>query len=385
MMFHHNLRNAEKFLNDKRMSQDEKIVLKGWFLLRKNKTTELIEMILGMSVSQHELVDSQKKLLLGIAYNNLGEMNKAQKYLMNVPEVVLKYPVRAMQFIAYYNLCVCYFNQKKNVELVDAVAQMELLTSDSSRHEIMLKQCQLMSAIQNQKHELAGELLSQLDRSVSKMSESMKLGHLYDKFNYFLSTNHLEQCLQCLWEMKKCRSFHSSENFNYLKALLEMLVHDRPLYFYPQQFKINHSLFYQLKVVHSLQKMDVPAAEVYWSKLRRLDPQTYLEQFQLKDESSLLNLALKKYQIHLTAANSRTPLDTEESTKEKLLYGLLTQSGHPVSKEMIHQLLWNKPMLDKEDMLKLKKLVSRVRSCYNLDIKFKNGCYFALDSKQDVA
>ena len=367
------------------MSQDEKMVLKGWFLLRKNKTTELIEMILGMSLSQHELVDSQKKLLLGIAYNNLGEMSKAQKYLINVPEVVLKYPIRAMHFIAYYNLCICYFNQKKNAELTDAVAQMELLVSDSSRHEIMLKQCQLMSAIQNQKHELAGELLGQLDRNLSKMSESMKLGHLYDKFNYFLSSNQLEQCLLCLWEMKKCRSFHSSENFNYLKTLLEMLVHDRPLYFYPQHFKVNHSLFYQLKVVQSLQKMDVAEAEVYWSKLRRLDPQTYLEQFKLKDEASLLNLALKKYHAHLTVSHSSVQLDAEESTKEKLLYNLLTQSGHPVSKEMIHQLLWNKPMLDKDDMLKLKKLVSRVRSFYHLDIKFKNGCYFALDSKRDVA
>ena len=164
-----------------------------------------------------------------------------------------------------------------------------------------------------------------------------------------------------------------------------MLVHDRPLYFYPQQFKVNHSLFYQLKVVQSLQKMDVAAAEVYWSKLRRLDPQTYLEQFKLKDETSLLNLALKKYHAHLTFSHSSMQLDAEESTKEKLLYNLLTQSGHPVSKEVIHQLLWNKPMQDKEDMLKLKKLVSRVRTFYHLDIKFKNGCYFALDSKQDVA
>jgi hypothetical protein len=164
-----------------------------------------------------------------------------------------------------------------------------------------------------------------------------------------------------------------------------MLVHDRPLYFYSQQFKVNHSLFYQLKVVQSLQKMDLPAAEVYWSKLRRLDPQTYLESFQLKDEASLLNLALKKYQSHLTVAHNPMQLDAEVSTKEKLLYSLLTQSGHPVSKEMIHQLLWNKPLLDKEDMLKLKKLVSRVRSFYHLEIKFKNGCYFALDSKQNVA
>ena len=73
-----------------------------------------------------------------------------------------------------------------------------------------------------------------------------------------------------------------------------MLVNDRPLYFYPQQFKVNHSLFYQLKVVQSLQKMDVAEAEVYWSKLRLLDPQTYLEKFKLKYEASLLNLALKK-------------------------------------------------------------------------------------------
>ncbi len=385
MMFHHNLRNAEKFLSDKRMSHDEKMVLKGWFLLRKNKVNELIEMILAMPASPHELVESQRKLLLGIAYNNLGEMNKAKKYLVNVPDIVLKYPIRSMHFIAYYNLCICYFNQKKNQDLLVSVQKMELLVSDSFRHEIMLKQCQLMSAIQNQKHEWAGQLVSQLDKNMSKMSESMKLGHLYDKFNYFLSTHQLNECLHCLWEMKKCRSFHSSENFNYMKALLEMLVHDRPLYFYPQQFKLNHSLFYQLKVVQSLQKMDVKAAEVYWSKLRRLDPETYLDQFQLNDEASLLNLALKKYHSHLTVSHYNIPLNVEETTKEKLLYGLLTQNGHPVSKEMIHQLIWNKPLLDKEDMLKLKKLVSRVRSLYHLDIKFKNGCYYALDAKQDVA
>jgi hypothetical protein len=52
---------------------------------------------------------------------------------------------------------------------------------------------------------------------------------------------------------------------------------------------------------------------------------------------------------------------------------------------MIHQLLWSKRMQDKDDKFKLKKLVSRVRSFYNPDINFKNGCCFALDSKRDVA
>jgi hypothetical protein len=217
------------------------------------------------------------------------------------------------------------------------------------------------------------------------MSESMKLGHFYDKFNYFISTQELDECIRCLADMKKCRSFNSSDNYNYIKALLELLVYDRPLYFYPQQFKLNHSLFYQLKVVQSLQKIDLKSAEIYWSKLRHLDPITYLDHFRLNDESSLLNLALMKYQQHLNANHHQLPERAEEMTKEKLLYGLLTQTGHPISREIIHQLIWNRPLIDKDDMLKLKKLVSRVRSLYHIEIKFKNGCYHAQESDQNVA
>ena len=385
IMFHHNLRNTEKFFTDKRMTQEEKTVLKGWFLLRKNKLVELQEMILSMSSSQYELVESQKNLLLGITYNNLGQMNEARSCLEAVPEIVLKFPIRALHFMAFYNLCVCYYNQKDAVKLAQAVSKMEAFSQDSARHLIMQRQCVLMNALLNEDNETAIRLIAQLDSDLDKMSESMKLGHLYDKFNFLLLQNKLKDCLDCLWQMKKIRSFNSSENYNYLKGLLELLVLDRPLYIYSQQFKMNHQLFYQLKVIQSLQSMDIKVAEIYWSKLHKLDPSTYLEHFQLKDQKSLLAYALTKFKNHLTFNREDIDQKYQEGSKEKLLFGLLTQTSHPISKEIIHQLLWKKNLMDKQDMVKLKKLVSRVRSLYKLDIKYKNGCYFLNEAKHCVA
>jgi hypothetical protein len=105
----------------------------------------------------------------------------------------------------------------------------------------------------------------------------------------------------------------------------------------------------------------------------------------LKDQKSLLYYALTKYKDHLTFKREDIDHKCQEGSKEKLLFGLLTQTKHPISKEMIHQLLWKKNLMDKQDMIKLKKLVSRVRSLYKLDVKFKNGCYFLNEAKHRVA
>jgi hypothetical protein len=197
-IFHRNPRTTENDLKDRRLTLEEKTILKGWFLLRKNKVAEVIESINSMSFSQSELIESQKKLLLGICFNNLGQLNKAQNYLEGVPSVLSRYQVKCLQFIAYYNLFVCYFNLHHIVSSEETIKQMECLRPDHYRHNLLLQQCRFMLCLLNENNLQAQNYLDLLDKQLSKMSESMRLGHYYDKFNFYLNQNKLADCLSAL-------------------------------------------------------------------------------------------------------------------------------------------------------------------------------------------
>ncbi len=383
--FHRNPRTTEKELNDKRLTLDEKNILKGWFLLRKNKISEVIELIQTITISSSELVNAQKNLLLGICYNNLGQLKKAEAYLIQVIPTLENFHARCLTFIAYYNLFICYFNQSNQEASEKTIEKMKELRIDHYRHELLLLQCQFMFHLLINEEKEAETLLSRLDQQTDKMSESMKLGHHYDKFNFYLSKSNLPECLKCIHEMKKCRSFNFSENFIYMKILLELLVNNKSLYVYPQQFKLNHHFYFQLKVIQAIQSVDLVTAKLYWKKLIHFDSENYFDNFRVKDESSLLALALKKYQHHFQSAEKEISATISEGRKEKILADLIQNCSHPIPKEVIHQLIWGRSLEDKDDMIKLKKLVSRVRQLYHLDIKFKNNCYFLITDEINVA
>ena len=383
--FHRNPKTTEKELNDKRLTLDEKNILKGWFLLRKNKISEAIEHIQTITNSTSELVIAQKNLLLGICYNNLGQLKKAEFYLAQVMPAIEDLSINCLKFIGYYNLFICYFNQDNLTLSQKTLEKMKELRTDHYRHELLLLQCQFMYHLLTHEEKEAEILLSKLDQQMDKMSESMKLGHYYDKFNFNLSRSNLPECLKCIQEMKKCRSFNFSENFIYMKNLLELLVHDKALYVYPQQFRLNHHYYFQLKVIQAIQGVDLTTANLFWKKLMHFDPENYFEHFKVKDESSLLSLALKKYEHHFRPDNKEIKIALPEGRKEKILADLLQNCSHPVPKDIIHQLIWGRNIEDKNDMVKLKKLVSRVRQLYHLDIKFKNNCYFVIKDELSVA
>jgi hypothetical protein len=383
--FHRNPKATENDLRDRRLNLEEKTILRGWFLLRKNKVAEVIELISSMSISQNELIECQKKLLLGICFNNLGHLNKSQNYLKEVPGVLSLYQIKCLQFIAYYNLFVCYFNLNDIPSSEETIKQMESLRPDHYRHDLLLLQCRFMLSLLNENNFEAQKYLDILDRQTSKMSESMKLGHYYDKFNFYLNQNKLSDCLISLMEMKKCRAFNLSENFIYMKTMLELLVHDKPIYAYSHQFKLNHHYFYHLKVIQLIQSMDIPAANVYWKKLFSYDHENYFDGFKVKDQKSLLALALKKFEKNINTHTTDMKFSSNGMSKEKLLAEILQSSPHPIPKDLIHELIWGRKINDKNDMIKLKKLVSRVRQLFGLDIKFKSNCYYVVIDQAHVA
>ena len=384
-MLHRNPKATENDLKDRRLNLEEKTILRGWFLLRKNKVAELIELINSMPISQSELIECQKKLLLGICFNNLGQLNKAQNYLEEVPSVLSRYQIKCLQFIAYYNLFICYFNLNDIPSAEETIKQMESLRPDHYRHDLLLLQCRFMLNLLNENNLEAQKNLDLLDKQTSKMSESMRLGHCYDKFNFYLNQNKLSNCLSSLLEMKKCRAFNLSENFIYMKNMLELLVNDKPIYVYSHQFKLNHHYFYHLKVIQLIQSMDINAANVYWKKLVSFDHENYFDGFIVKDQNSLLALALKKFEKNIISQTSRLNISSDGMSKEKLLAEIIQSSPHPFPKDLIHELIWGRKIHDKNDMIKLKKLVSRVRQLFGLDIKFKSNCYYVVRDQAHVA
>jgi tetratricopeptide (TPR) repeat protein len=377
ILFHQKAKSTEAFLKDKRMTQEEKNILKGWYLLRKNKLNETIDLMTGISGSENELVNAQKQLLMGIVYNNLGQLKLAEENLINAPEILKNFKLTPLLIIAYYNLFICYFNQEDSQKASKILSEMEKLRPDNIRHKIMFKQCLLMNSLLLDDKKNAKEILLELDKEKDNMSESMKIGHAYDKLNFYLVNKDLKACLNCLGEIKKCRSFQLSDNYTYLKIFLEHLVLEAPIYVYPHQFKANQTFYLHLRFIQSLAQVDINSAKDIWEKLVSTSPEIYSLDYSVKDKTSLISYALEKYRPYLAFETYRKKIESEsaQGNKEKVLYDLLTSSQFPLSKEFIHKIIWGNEISEKQDMTKLKKLVSRVRKTYQIEIRFQNNCY----------
>jgi hypothetical protein len=126
-----------------------------------------------------------------------------------------------------------------------------------------------------------------------------------------------------------------------------------------------------------LAQVDINSAKDIWEKLVSTSPEIYSFDYSVKDKTSLLSYALEKYRPYLAFETYRKNIESEsaQGNKEKVLYDLLTSSQFPLSKEFIHKIIWGNEISEKQDMTKLKKLVSRVRKTYQIEIRFQNNCY----------
>lgn len=379
--FDNDHKETQKYLKDQRLTQTEKKILECWLLLRDRDFNEILALMPKLVVDYDQLVSSQKNLIWGITHNNRNEYDQALPLIKQAYEEIQSYEVPHLEFKVIHNLFTVYFNLKNSKAMLETLQALEELPTENQKQMITCWQCRFSYHSFLGEMAKAGEVLDELENVSSAMSELQLIAHQINKFIFFAKLESFDQCEGVLQAMKKNRKFQASSNFIYMRSMLSHLHKNKPLYVYQRDFDGHPFLFHQLKVIQSLEAANQAEALDHWRQLRQLDPRTFKGNFQYAGDKSVFSLALDKYTQSMTDCDE---IEVGEGNKEEILLSFLMNAKSPVRKEMLHEKIWGRPLLDKGDSIKLQKLVSRVRQKTGADIQFKKECYHLLALKKSA-
>ena len=365
---------VKSLLDDKRLTILEKKIIEGHFLIRNNKTEEVIDLFYKLPESEIDFVKAHQHLLLGISFNNLSHFIEAKKHLATAEKIFLEIGLDYYLFSARFNLFMLHANLNQLAEMRASLICLEQTPREAKLLEIRLHRCQFMYADKSEDILGAEKLLHKIDKLKNEMAENDLIAQLVSEFTYYIKRENFEMARETLAQMKIQRKFNSSENYNFMKILLNHLTENTPVYVYDADFKNVPILHYQLKVIQSLESQDLSEAKVHWKLLQTNYPNIYGDDFVYHGLKCLFSLSLDK---HIT--QKENPLDLNEineGSKLKTFMALMNNATVPLLKDDLYKILWGVPAESKDDLKRLARLVTKVRNKYGLQIQSRKGTYY---------
>lgn len=371
-LFDLTLKQKQAFLTDKRLTLVEKEIVKATISLKDCLYTEIIQKLSTLQ-GQNELVESQRRLILGMAYSASGDCQKAKTELENSYSVFARFHLKSYEFYSLLQLFFVHYNLKSEKKLAWVLDQMKDLEIDNEKNVISYLRCQFnyFNFIGNASK--ARLVLAKLEAKIPEMHSSQIIPHLIDRFVYELKIDDFNGCEKTLDEMKDFRRFNYSANYKFMKTMFNHFRHKKPIYLYDKDFSDCPLLLYQLKTIKALESGDKTQAQLYWKSLSEMNSEVYQENFEYKGDKCLFSLCLDLY---MKPKQINFQFEDSMSLEDKLIHILKVANG-PVKKEELYELLWQTPMESKDDLAKLSMMVSRVKKKSGLVIQSRKGCYVA--------
>ncbi len=223
----------------------EKKIIIDHSLIRNNQNSKVIEEIENISEGEIDFVNAHQNLLLGIACNNLSLFNKAEIYLEKSTQTLRDLELHYYAFISLFNQFMLYSNMRDYSEMSKALKRMKEIPLDSRMLEIRLMRCEFIFANEMNHNKEAEIYLNRIEQIKHEMVESDLIAHLVTEFMFYIKLERLTEARETLSAMKSFRKFHLSENYNFMKKLLDHLMDNSPIYAYDHDFKNTPFLFYQ--------------------------------------------------------------------------------------------------------------------------------------------
>lgn len=372
------IEKTKRSLADRRLTKIEKLIIEGHLNIRKNLNQEVLNTFSESSPSELPFVESQRQLLLGSALNNLSRFTEAEKHMLQSLKLLASVEAPYFEFYAHHTLFTIYDNLQQPKMMLKTIEAMKPLVK-SKRQEAQLLICEFCYEQQVGHFDKAELLLEQINTRMSDLVEADIVRQLVNKFIFVVMMRDLKQANAVLIELKQFRNYQLTENYNFMKKMLDHLIDGAPLYVYDHQFQNVPVLLHQLKVIQSLEEKNLDLARSHWEKLKVISPSTYGKAFEYYGSTCLFSLGLEKHATHATS--SIEILTPAGETKLDQLYSILQMAHAPTHASMIYELLWGEMPEEKEDMKKVSRLISRLKSEKNLTIEFRKGAYTLVKQK----
>ena len=216
-------------------------------------------------------------------------------------------------------------------------------------------------------------MLQIIEKNESEMTDPMFVTHLIAKFNFYIGLEKIEECKMVLGELKKLKKFAFGANYRFMNTLLKHLSSNTPIYAYEKDFSEYPILLHQIMVIRYLEENNLELAQFYWAKLKENYPQLFGDDFKYNGNKCLFSLCLSKQSKQEMDFNLVKNID--EKNKEKSILNILKDAPQPIPKKQLYRMLWGGDVVDKTEISKMQRMISRLRSRGH-NIVFRKGCYF---------
>jgi hypothetical protein len=373
-MLNHNLRKGKDFLKDKRLTQIEKNIIECFFLLKNSKSNEVIS-LLKHSKTEDPIIESQRKLFLGIAYNNLSFFKEAEIELKQAFLKIQNSDLIRQKFIVLNNLFILFLNQKNKKQCLLTMNEMEKYV-DHKISEVSFLRAKFNYNVLIDNEDKALATLESLKKLTKYMSEAQSSAFFLDQFLFYIKKEEFKLCHDLLKEMRFKRSFNTSANYNFMKVLLEHIDLNKPIYTNESDFKDYPLLLNQIKCLKFLEEGNLNEAERHWNELYKISSEIYSQTpFEYKGEKCLFSIALNKHQQNLKL-NELISFKINSNHREDQLMEILSHSNIPIPQAVLYKMIWGQEAESKSEFNKLAQMIYSLKKKRNLTIKSRKSCYF---------
>lgn len=380
--FTFSIETTKRRLSDLRLTKMEKLIIEGHLNIRKNLNQEVLKTFSDSSPSELPFVESQRQLLIGSALNNLSRFAEAEKHVLESLKILKNVEAPFFEFYSQHLLFTIYDNLNQPSMMLKTINAMKALQK-TKRQEAQFLICEFCYEQQVGNDKKAKAYLNQIDALMGDLPEGDVVRQLVNKFSFYVMLMELDSANEVLAELKQFRNYQLTENYNFMKKMLDHLIGGTPLYIYEHQFQNVPVLLHQLKVIQSLEEKNLDLACSHWEKLKEIAPKTYGKAFDYHGATCLFSLGLKK---HITqVVNAKDIITPVGETKFDQLFSILQNAKAPIHASMIYELLWGEVPEEKEDLKKVSRLISRLKSEKNLTIEYRKGTYSLIQSKASKA
>jgi tetratricopeptide (TPR) repeat protein len=376
-MINKNPTKAKSFFKDKRINQSEKIILKCFYHLRDNKFDKAEVELVSISKMDDPVVEAIRLQLLGIVYNNISHFNEAEKCFLSTLDLLRGKELTYFEMVSLYNLFVIAYNEKDDHKMKRFITLMNKTPQNTIPEQLMFLRSKLDFYTFHSKFNIAHKVIIEIESKKDSFAECDFASYLLDKMTLFIKQENFFQAIRTLEEMKKYRKYTLSENYRFLKLLLENVVDNQPIYFSDFHFSRIPLLLYQMKTIRSFEENDLDSANKYWNKLNSISSSVYADNFEYKGDKCLFSIALKKYLDRLQEQKFNIPDGISQHTK---IVSILSQAKTPVKKDLLFELVYNKKPITKDEYQTLAKAIHRLKKKQGLKIQFIKGCYSLIQS-----
>jgi len=364
-------RTKELLLTDRRMTNDERNVIRGFLLMRDNQNLKAFSLASSIKTQQDPEVESMRLYLLGATLNNQGKYQKALNEFQKCHQLFPKNHDHHLEFVILNNLFVIYMNLHKIAEAKEILSMMKMISNLPETDLMRLKRLEFgfYTSIENQEESL--KILKQLIDVRAKFTDHDFGAFQIQVFNFGIEKH--EYCDQALNEIKDQKKYSLTQNYNYMKILFQHLKDQTAIYIHEPDFQDYPTLLAELKFIKALDQHKESELSVIWKQLHSINPQSFKEGFKYEGFTNVFSKCMNLHLNKLKGLETKTVKDPNLSIMDAI--ELKLSLGTPVSKEHLFYYLYGRELEDKMDLNRISKLINKFKSSRECEIESVRGAY----------